>query len=290
MLIDAGCGVDKFQNTNGRLLGHLTSAGYAPGDSDMILFTPLHCDHLWGISDGKNGSLVFPSAEFVASETEVAFWSDPALPSKVSAKQQPAITQTNLKLASPRLRQIKAGAEVAPGVTTVDTAGHTPGHMSVHISSGSEEMLLTGDVVVDTAISFQHPEWTFGMLKADRRVDYDVAGEEHLFAAGTDMHRHVAWRVTGGVDGGHARRHLRPGLDLAQPGAGQFQIRLGNRRRLLGGHFAGQCGFAPQGDLGLAGGEFGRREQQRRVLAITDTPQAAEMEESEQDHGDTARV
>src|SRR4030081_1486853 len=28
VLIDAGCGVDKFQNTNGRLLGNLASAGY----------------------------------------------------------------------------------------------------------------------------------------------------------------------------------------------------------------------------------------------------------------------
>ena len=162
MLIDAGCGVDKFQNTNGRLLGHLARAGYAPGDIDMILFTHFHFDHLWGISDGKNASLLFPSAEFIASETEVAFWSDPELPSKVSAKQQPVVTQTNLKLASPRLRQIKAGAEVAPGVTTLDTAGHTPGHMSVHISSGSEELLLTGDVVVNSAISFLHPEWAFG--------------------------------------------------------------------------------------------------------------------------------
>jgi glyoxylase-like metal-dependent hydrolase (beta-lactamase superfamily II) len=162
VLIDAGCGVDKFQNTTGRLLGHLASAGYAPGDIDMILFTHCHFDHLWGISDGKNASLLFPSAEFVASETEVAFWSDPELPGKVSAKQQPLVTQANLKLASPRLRLIKAGAEVAPGVTTFDTAGHTPGHMSVHISSGREEMLLTGDVVVDTAISFLHPEWVFG--------------------------------------------------------------------------------------------------------------------------------
>jgi glyoxylase-like metal-dependent hydrolase (beta-lactamase superfamily II) len=162
VLIDAGCGVDKFQNTNGRLLGNLASAGYAPGDIDMILFTHCHFDHLWGISDGKNASLLFPSAEFVASETEVAFWSDPELPGKVSAKQQPLVTQANLKLASPRLRLIKAGAEVAPGVTTFDTAGHTPGHMSVHISSGREEMLLTGDVVVDTAIGFQHPEWAFG--------------------------------------------------------------------------------------------------------------------------------
>src|SRR3979411_134217 len=162
VLIDAGCGVDKFQKTAGGLLGNLASAGYAPGDIDMILFTHCHFDHLWGISDGRNASLLFPSAEFVASETEVAFWSDPELPGKVSAKQQPLVTQANLKLASPRLRLIKAGAEVAPGVTTFDTAGHTPGHMSVHISSGKEEMLLTGDVVVDTAIGFQHPEWAFG--------------------------------------------------------------------------------------------------------------------------------
>jgi len=162
VLIDAGCGVNKFQNTNGRLLGHLASAGYAPDDIDMILFTHFHFDHLWGISDAKNASLLFPSAEFVASEAEVAFWRDPELPSKVSAKQQPVVTQTNLKLASPRLRQIKAGAEVAPGVTTFDTAGHTPGHMSVHISSGSEEMLLTGDVVADPEIGFLHPDWAFG--------------------------------------------------------------------------------------------------------------------------------
>src|ERR1700693_555195 len=34
MLIDAGCGVDKFQNTTARLLGNLAAAGYAPGESD----------------------------------------------------------------------------------------------------------------------------------------------------------------------------------------------------------------------------------------------------------------
>jgi glyoxylase-like metal-dependent hydrolase (beta-lactamase superfamily II) len=162
VLIDAGCGVEKFQNTTGGLIGNLAAAGYAPGDIDMILFTHLHFDHLWGISDGKNASLLFPSAEFVASETEVAFWSAPDLPGKVPPKQQPLVTQANLKLASPRLRLIKAGAEVAPGVTTFDTAGHTPGHISVHISSGSEEMLLTGDVVVNSAVSFLHPEWPFG--------------------------------------------------------------------------------------------------------------------------------
>jgi glyoxylase-like metal-dependent hydrolase (beta-lactamase superfamily II) len=162
VLIDAGCGVDKFQKTNGALLRNLAAAGYAPGDIDMILLTHAHFDHLWGISDHENSSLLFPSAEFVASETEVAFWSDPELPGKLPPAQQPRVTQTNLKLASPRLRLIKAGAEVVPGVTTFDTAGHTPGHISIHISSGSEEMLLAGDVVFDSEVSFLHPEWPFG--------------------------------------------------------------------------------------------------------------------------------
>jgi glyoxylase-like metal-dependent hydrolase (beta-lactamase superfamily II) len=162
VLIDAGCGVDKFQKTTGGLIGNLAAAGYAPGDIDMILFTHCHFDHLWGISDHENASLLFPSAEFVASEAEVAFWSAPEWANKVSPALKPLVTQANLKLASPRLRLTKAAAEVVPGVTTFDTAGHTPGHISVHISSGSEEMLLTGDVVVNSAVSFLHPEWPFG--------------------------------------------------------------------------------------------------------------------------------
>jgi glyoxylase-like metal-dependent hydrolase (beta-lactamase superfamily II) len=162
VLIDAGCGVDKFQKTAGGLVGNLAAAGYAPGDIDMILFTHAHFDHLWGISDGENASLLFPSAEFVASEAEVAFWSAPEWANRLSPALKPQVTRANLKLASPRLRLIKAAAEVAPGVTTFDTAGHTPGHISVHISSGSEEMLLTGDVVVNSAVSFVHPEWPFG--------------------------------------------------------------------------------------------------------------------------------
>jgi glyoxylase-like metal-dependent hydrolase (beta-lactamase superfamily II) len=55
---------------------------------------------------------------------------------------------------------------VAPGVTTFDTAGHTPGHISEHIGSGSEEMLLTGDVVVNSAVgsAFRAIETTTELL------------------------------------------------------------------------------------------------------------------------------
>src|SRR5258706_457668 len=99
---------------------------------------------------------------FKLGTIEVKFWRDPPLASKLPPAQLPQVTQTNLKLATPRLRLIKAGAEVVPGVTTFDTAGHTPGHMSVHIGSGSEEMLVAGDIVFDSEVSFLHPEWPFG--------------------------------------------------------------------------------------------------------------------------------
>jgi glyoxylase-like metal-dependent hydrolase (beta-lactamase superfamily II) len=65
--------------------------------------------------------------------------------------------------------------------------------MSVHISSGSEEMLLTGDVVFDSEVSFRHPEWPFGfdidapmgtkarMAFLDRAaVDKTLVGSYHL--------------------------------------------------------------------------------------------------------------
>ena len=103
-------------------------------------------------------------------------------------------------------------------------------------------------------------EWPLRMLEADRGVDHGVGGKEQFFAAGTQMHRHVAWCVTGSVDGDRARRHLRSSFDQAKPGTGQFQIRPGDlrleRRRYFGGQFRG----VPEFDLGLACDEFGRGE------------------------------
>src|SRR5260370_6889557 len=61
-LIDAGCGVDKFQKTAGGLLCNLAAAGYAPGDIEMILFTHCHLYHPSCITHGNTAYLLFPSA------------------------------------------------------------------------------------------------------------------------------------------------------------------------------------------------------------------------------------
>ena len=48
--------------------------------------------------------------------------------------------------------------KVSPGVQVILTPGHTPGHRSVLLTSGSESLLLTGDLL-HMPIQVAHPEW-----------------------------------------------------------------------------------------------------------------------------------
>jgi len=68
--------------------------------------------------------------------------------------------QTNLAAVKDRVTMVKGGAEFLPGITAVDTPGHTPGHLSFLIAGG-EGLLLTGDATTQQIISFEHPEWKF---------------------------------------------------------------------------------------------------------------------------------
>ena len=58
-----------------------------------------------------------------------------------------------------RSARIKPGDEVAPGIVAIDTAGHTPGHISLLISSGSDKLLVTADAFQNAHISCAHPDW-----------------------------------------------------------------------------------------------------------------------------------
>jgi glyoxylase-like metal-dependent hydrolase (beta-lactamase superfamily II) len=70
-------------------------------------------------------------------------------------------TQAAFKLITDRMTRIKPGAEVVSGIGTVESRGHTPGHMFILIASNGEQALVIGD-----AISFAHPDWkpSYGFL------------------------------------------------------------------------------------------------------------------------------
>jgi glyoxylase-like metal-dependent hydrolase (beta-lactamase superfamily II) len=51
---------------------------------------------------------------------------------------------------------------VAPGLSYVETFGHTPGHMSVLAESNGQHLLIGGDVLTNPAVSFARPDWRMG--------------------------------------------------------------------------------------------------------------------------------
>src|SRR5204862_3586847 len=56
------------------------------------------------------------------------------------------------------------GKEVAPGITSIATPGHTPGHTSFAVASGDSKVLIQSDVT-------NIPE--FFLLHSDCHVDYE---------------------------------------------------------------------------------------------------------------------
>src|SRR4030081_2502520 len=49
--------------------------------------------------------------------------------------------------------------EVAPGLLAVNTVGHTPGHTSYVLSSGSDKVFIQSDVTNNPNPFATHPEW-----------------------------------------------------------------------------------------------------------------------------------
>jgi glyoxylase-like metal-dependent hydrolase (beta-lactamase superfamily II) len=84
----------------------------------------------------------------------------------------------------------------------VDTPGHTPGHVSVLITSGTERLLVGGDVLTQSIISFQKPDWPWGPdMDADRAV---TSRKRTLDMLATDriplLGYHLPWPGRGRVE------------------------------------------------------------------------------------------
>ena len=134
VLIDPGRGGSP-QPTTGRLAASLQAAGIEPTSIDLVVLTHAHPDHLWGAVDTKVGTMHFPNARYVLSDMEWDFWSDPERHGSVPERWRGMIpgTQAAFKLITDRTTRIKPGAEIVSGIGTVESRGHTPGHMSILI-------------------------------------------------------------------------------------------------------------------------------------------------------------
>jgi glyoxylase-like metal-dependent hydrolase (beta-lactamase superfamily II) len=178
VLIDTGAGAN-FQPTAGKLAENMEAAGLDPAAVTKVVFTHGHADHLWGAIDDFDDSERFPKASYVIAAAEWDFWIHPDTPTSVPDWLQ-GMARGNARILQRlegRIERRKGGEGLAPGLSFVATPGHTPGHMAVLVESGGERLLIGGDVLAHSAISFARPEWRFG---SDYDRDLAVATRRRL--------------------------------------------------------------------------------------------------------------
>ena len=56
---------------------------------------------------------------------------------------------------------VKDGDAIAPGVSVIDTPGHTPGHIALLVEGG-DGLIVGADVAANELVSLPHPDWAFG--------------------------------------------------------------------------------------------------------------------------------
>lgn len=162
ILFDAGSGAN-FMPSAGSLIDNMTQAGFDPAEVTDVVFTHGHPDHLWGVVDDFD-ELTFTNAAYHMGRGEWDFWRNPGtVDAMPEARKTFAVgAQNRLAFLEDRINLFEAGAEVLPGVEAVDTAGHTPGHMSFLLHGGAEPVLIAGDAITHFAVSFMHPAWPSG--------------------------------------------------------------------------------------------------------------------------------
>jgi glyoxylase-like metal-dependent hydrolase (beta-lactamase superfamily II) len=168
VLIDAGAG-GTWEQTAGDLADSLEAAGINPEQIGKVVLTHAHPDHLWGLIDDLDNSLRYPRAQYVVAAREFDFWTSgeaATLTGPVAATAAGA--RRVFKAIEARTTRIKPGEEVAAGIVAIDTGGHTPGHISLMLTSGSDKLLITADALQNAHIAFAHPDW-------QSRVDMDGA-------------------------------------------------------------------------------------------------------------------
>jgi glyoxylase-like metal-dependent hydrolase (beta-lactamase superfamily II) len=164
ILVDTGYGPRSGQASAGQLVENLRRVGIEPNAVTKVVVTHCHPDHLWGSLDG-DGNPAFAKASYLLSATELDFWTDPdvrinliGLFAGPLGDRIAGAAQRHLSRIKDRIATVKDGDEIASGVRVVDSAGHTPGHISIQVGGG-DGLLITGDAITNFVISFRHPSW-----------------------------------------------------------------------------------------------------------------------------------
>jgi glyoxylase-like metal-dependent hydrolase (beta-lactamase superfamily II) len=214
-LIDAGNALN-YGPTMGHLPAAMKAAGVDPKNVDVVIITHVHPDHTNGLLT-PTGERAFPNAELVIQKREHDFWNDPAKLNGASPVMKRLLDMAipSFKPYAKQTRMIEGETEVLPGIRSVPLYGHTPGHTGYMVSSGSDTLLVWGDIVHLSAFQLAEPEWS---------IAYDVNPEAAIATRKRTLDMVAADRIP--VVGGH----------LPFPGKGHIQ-KAGTGYQFVPAHF-----------------------------------------------------
>ncbi len=173
ILVDAGMGPGPHAHTGrgGELLDNLAAEGVSPEQVDSVVTTHVHGDHIgWNITwDNDTPRLTFPNATYhIASNDWIHYTTAGNSNEAFDRSVLPLEGLGNLKL-------VEGEYELAAGVRTIPTNGHTPGHQCVRIESGGMTAVLTGDLFHNIAQITEQTwcpsfDWNTEMSTASRKA------------------------------------------------------------------------------------------------------------------------
>jgi glyoxylase-like metal-dependent hydrolase (beta-lactamase superfamily II) len=154
-LVDTGFG-GRPDNPGGKLLEELERARVRPEDVARVIITHLHPDHIgWNTVD-RDGrpQVLFENARHVIQRKDWEYFTQPEV-----MEEAPAIDPCALPLEAAGVLDLLDGERsLSAGLSVIWTPGHTPGHQSVLVSSGTEKAIITGDVT-HTPAQVANPDW-----------------------------------------------------------------------------------------------------------------------------------
>jgi len=196
VVIDTGTSEANFERSKGvagQFQRNLAAAGIDRNAVDAVIISHYHGDHINGLLR-PDKSLAFPNAEILVPAAEHKFFMDDGEMSRapkgrmeiVFKNVRQVMTEDVLK----RLKTYEPDKEIVTGITSVATNGHSWGHNSHIIASGSSKVFVQGDVTHVPFLFVRHPDWHAfydqdgPKAEATRRRVYDMLVAERMLVQG----------------------------------------------------------------------------------------------------------
>lgn len=194
VVMDTGTGEANFERSKGaagQFHGNLKASGIDRAQVDTVVISHFHGDHINGLLAADNKP-AFPNAEILVPAAEWKYFMDDAEMNKQTSDRMKGVfagLRRVFDALDRKVTQYEADKEVAPGITSVSTPGHTPGHMSFIISSGNDKVFVQADVT-NLPLFVRNPGWHLmfdqdaNMAEATRRKVYDMLAADRMMVQG----------------------------------------------------------------------------------------------------------